>query len=400
MRPAYGPEHAEAASLVAGWMREAGLAVGRDATGNLIGTLRGLEPGRPAIALGSHLDTVPHGGAFDGALGVVAALEAAQTMAERGERLRRDLVVLGFADEEGNNFGIGVLSAQLWIGEIPVERWGEVRDRSGRGLDEYLAAFAVPAAPLVEARPDLAAYLEVHVEQGPILDRSGRSAAAVEGIAGISRATVHFVGDANHAGTTPMEVRHDALWGGAELALAVRDLGVAAEGRAVTTVGVFEVAPGATNVIPGAVTMRVEMRSLDADRLASLRRRVEEAARACADRHGLQVTIEPWHEAPPVPMDADLLRATRAALGDAGLPDFTMPSWAGHDAKILARRLPVGMVFVPSIGGVSHAPGEDTQPADCAVAAELLYHAARRVDRLLARPTTDVAADDAPRHAS
>lgn len=382
VRPAYGAAHAEAVALVAGWMREAGLAVGRDEAGNLIGTWAGSDPAAPAIGLGSHLDTVPHGGAFDGALGVLAALEAVQTMVERGERLRRPVAVLGFADEEGNTFGIGVLSAQVWIGEVGPERWPGIRDRDGRGLDAYLAAFDVPGVPRV-ARPELAAYLEAHVEQGPVLEAEGRPAAAVEAIVGIARTTVRFVGQANHGGTTPMHLRRDALWGAAELALAVRDLGRAADGRAVTTVGVFEVGPGATNVVPGHALLRVEMRSPDEARLAAMRAAVEAEARAAAARHGLEVALDPWHLAPAVPMDPRLVAATRDALVDAGLPPFVMPSWAGHDAKVLARRMPVGMLFVPSVGGISHAPNERTEPGDCAAAAELLYHAVRRADAAL-----------------
>jgi hydantoinase/carbamoylase family amidase len=384
-RPALGAAHAEAAALVAGWMREAGLEVGRDDQGNVIGLWPGREPGLPALGLGSHLDTVPHGGAFDGAPGVLAALEAAQTLAERGERLRRTLAVIGFADEEGNEFGIGVLSAQLWVGEIAPERWPTILDRRGRSLADALAAFDLPDVPRV-ARPDLAAYLEAHVEQGPVLDGDGGAAAAVEGIVGISRTTVRFEGEANHAGTTPMGLRRDALWGAAELALAVRDLGRAQADRAVTTVGVFEVAPGATNVIPGAATLRIEMRALEEARLADMRAEVERLARACAGRHALGVTLYPWHHAPAVPMHPTLVDATRAALADAGVPVRSMPSWAGHDAKVLARHLPVGMLFVPSVGGVSHAPHESTRPEHCALAAELLLHAARRADLALAAP--------------
>ena len=385
VRPAYGTAHAEAVALVAGWMQEAGLEVGLDATGNLIGLWPGTDPQAPAIGIGSHLDTVPHGGAFDGALGVLAALEAVDAMAKRGERLRRTVAVLGFADEEGNNFGIGVLSAQLWIGEIPPERYGEVRDREGRGLDAYLAAFEVPGVPRVQ-RPVLDAYLEAHVEQGPVLESEGRPAAAVEGIVGISRTTVRFTGQANHGGTTPMHLRRDASWGAAELALAVRDLARASDGRAVATVGVFEVGPGATNVVPGNALLRVEMRSPDEGRLTAMRAAVEAEAAACAERHGLEVALEAWHHAPAVPMEARLLGATRQALLDAGLEPYVMPSWAGHDAKVLARRMPVGMVFVPSAGGISHAPNEHTEPRDCATAAELLYHAARRVDEALGAP--------------
>jgi len=240
----------------------------------------------------------------------------------------------------------------------------------------------VPGVACVE-RPPLAAYLEAHVEQGPVLDTEGRPAAAVEAIVGISRTTARFVGQANHAGTTPMHLRRDALWGAAELALAVRDLARASDGRAVATVGVFEVRPGATNVVPGAATMRIELRSPDEARLAALRAEVERLAEAASARHGLALTLDPWHLSAPVAMDPLVLRATQDALADAGLPRFTMPSWAGHDAKVLAGHVPVGMLFVPSVGGVSHAPDEHTRPEDCTHAAALLLHAARRVDAAL-----------------
>jgi len=374
-RPAYGPAYAEAAGLVAQWARAAGLAVGRDASGTLIVTLPGRDPSLPAIGLGSHLDTVPSGGRFDGALGVLAALEVAQTLHDAGVTPQRSLAVLGFADEEGNSFGIGVLSAQLWIGEIPPTRYAEITDRDGRSLADALAALAIPGVPIID-RPELAAYLELHVEQGPVLDAEGGAAAAVTAIVGISRTTVVVRGEANHAGTTPMTMRKDALWGAAELALAVRDLGLAAAGDAVTTVGVFEVAPGATNVVPGEVRMRIEMRCPDEAQMAALRTRVEQLAREAGARHGLDVTLEPWHHAPAVPMHPRALEATQRGLVAAGLPARSMPSWAGHDAKVLARRMPTGMLFVPSRGGYSHSPLEHTDSAHCAAGAQALLHAA------------------------
>ena len=377
-RPGFGSAHAEALALVATWAREAGLETGRDDIGNLIAVLPGRDPDAPLIGLGSHLDSVPNGGRFDGALGVVAAVEVLQTLREHTVRPRRGLAALGFADEEGNTFGIGVMSAQLWTGEIGPERYASIVDGAGRSLEAHLRAFDVPGLPLV-ARPALAAYLELHVEQGPVLDEAGASAAAVEAIVGISRTTVTFHGQANHAGTTPMALRRDALWGAAELALAVRDLANASGERAVATVGVFEVSPGATNVIPGRTRLRVELRSPDEGRLATLRDEVDALVTTAARRNGLSATIDPWHHAPAVPMHPAVLRATQDALVTAGLPERTMPSWAGHDAKVLARRLPVGMLFVPSKGGLSHTPDEDTDPSHCAAGAQALLHAALRL---------------------
>lgn len=399
-RPAFGPEHAEAARMVHGWMREAGLEAGVDSTGNLIGLLKAGEgavypalsrPGRPAgsqgslrsepaaIGLGSHLDTVPQGGAFDGALGVLAALEVAQTLAESERRLRHPLAVIGFADEEGNNFGIGCLSAQLFTGEIPPERFAAIQSKNGLTLRSAIDKYAGAELPVME-RPQLAAYLELHIEQGPILAAEGRPAAAVEAIVGISRTTVRFRGEANHAGTTPMRMRRDALWGSAELALFIKELGLSTRGKAVTTVGSFDVRPGATNVIPGEVELRIEMRTADENLMERLRGRVEERAPELAARYGLEVTLDAWHHAPATPMHPDVVAAARAALKDAGLEDFTMPSWAGHDAKILARHVPTGMLFVPSLGGWSHSPLEDTTRESCELGAQVMLHATLRLD--------------------
>lgn len=375
-RPGYGPTHAEAVRLVAGWMKEAGLQAGLDETGNLIGLLPGMEPGLKAIALGSHLDTVPMGGRFDGALGVVAAIEVAAAL--QGQ-LRHPLAVIGFADEEGNNFGIGCLASQLFTGVIRSEQFATIRDRAGRSLADYIDGFKDLGLPVVD-RPDLAAYLELHIEQGPSLEAEGRPAAAVEAIVGISRSTLRFTGEANHAGTTPMHLRRDALIGAASLALAVREAAVATAGRAVATVGLFEVRPGATNVIPGEVELRVEMRSADEALMASLRAHVEELARGLASQFGLAVAIAPWHHAPAVPMSPAVVEACRGALTDLGLPDFTMPSWAGHDAKILAPTVPTGMLFVPSKGGWSHSPLEESSSESCTLGANLLLQAALRLD--------------------
>lgn len=377
-RRPYTAAHAEAVGLVAGWLREAGTQPYLEPCATLVGVLPGVDASAGAIGLGSHLDTVPDGGAFDGALGVVAAVEVLQTLHEHGVTPPRPIAALAFADEEGNDLGIGVLSAQLWTGVIGRERWDTILDADGRSLAASLDGFVVQGVPR-GPRPSLAAYLEVHAEQGPTLDREGARAAAVEGIVGIERTTVTFGGDANHAGTTPMPLRRDALWGGAELALAVRDLALETDGRAVATVGVFEVTPGATNVVPGSARLRVELRSLDADVLSDMRRRVETRAEAAAGRFGLTVSLEPWHRSPPVAMHPSALEATRAALRDVGLPDRSMPSWAGHDAKIMASAIPTGMLFVPSRDGISHAPDEYTDPQACADGAQALLHAALRM---------------------
>ncbi|MDR7467997.1 MAG: Zn-dependent hydrolase [Armatimonadota bacterium] len=377
-RFAFTPAHTEACLLVAGWMEEAGLTVWIDAAGNLIGATEG-EDG-PVLAAGSHLDTVPQGGLYDGALGVVAAVECAQALRDAGVRLRHPFAALGFADEEGYTFGIGCLTSRHLVGELPPARMAEIHDRDGRTLLQRVDAWRCPLPR--RPAPRLAAFLELHVEQGPVMERGGLEVAAVTLIVGISRTTVTFVGEANHAGTTPMDARHDALAAGARLVLAVRELAVTA-GDAVGTVGQLEVRPGATNVVPGVAQLRVELRSGSEEQLRRLRAAVEEAAQRSAAAEGVRVSVAPWHQVPPVRLDERVVALILEEAGRRGLRAARLHSWAGHDAKVLAPRLPVGLLFVPSRGGVSHSPEEFTAPGQVAGGAQVLLDTLRRLDRVL-----------------
>jgi N-carbamoyl-L-amino-acid hydrolase len=383
-RFSYTTAHADACVLVAGWMREAGLDAAVDRVGNLIGTSPDAAPGTRAIAAGSHLDSVPMGGDYDGALGVVGAVEAAQALRDAGVTLRRPLVVFGFADEEGNSFGIGCMTSRSLTGELPDARMREIRHRDdGRTLAEHIKAWPCPL-PRREC-PSIAVYLELHVEQGPRLEAGGLDAAAATTIPGISRTTVTFRGAPNHGGTTPMEMRRDALWGASSLVLEVRRLALASDGRAVATVGRLEVEPGGTNVIPGVARMRVEMRSGEESRLSALRAEVEEAARRFAHEHSLDLTLDAWDHMPATPLDAAIQDLVLASARARGLNAISMPSWAGHDAKILAPHLPAAMIFVPSRGGISHSPDEYTSPEQCASGAQLLLDTIRRADAHLSQ---------------
>jgi hydantoinase/carbamoylase family amidase len=375
-RLSYRPEHAAAVRLAAGWMRAAGAAAAVDIWGNLHGLVPGAEAGLPPVAAGSHLDTVPNGGIFDGALGVVAAIEAAQALRDAGTRLARPLLLLGFAEEEGTSFGVGCLGSLGVVGRAPAPETIHARD--GMTAAALLRAFdpGVARAPL---SPAMTAYLELHIEQGPILASREIPLAAVEAIVGIARAAFTFRGQANHAGTTPMDVRRDALWGAADLVAQVRALARDTDGRAVATVGRLTVAPGATNVIPGAVEMTVEVRSAEASLLAGLRAAVEQAGRACAGRYGLGLEMSEWRAEPPLPLDAGVRASIVQAAGDLGWPIATMPSWAGHDAKILSPQVPAGMIFVPSDRGISHSPEEHTSWEDAARGAQVLCRAVERL---------------------
>ncbi len=366
----FSAAHAQAVRIVAGWMEEAGLSAGCDEFGNLIG----IRPGRgdgPAIVLGSHLDTVPCGGIFDGALGVVAGVEVAAALHESGRRLHHALAVVGFADEEGHQFGVGTLASRYVTGGIPRERFALLRGRDGHTLAESLAAFA-PGLPSCVFPKHAAAYLELHVEQGPVLARSGRRVAAVSTITGIARTVVVLEGESNHAGTTQMTDRRDALVGAADVILAVRALARAAGAPAVGTVGALSVSPGASNVVPGRVELSIEFRTIDGVRLRGLCAGIGAKVQQVAQRRGLSCYIGDWDLRDPVPMDEGVQRAMAQAIRDAGCEPFAMPSGAGHDAMNLAPHVPSGMVFVPSAGGFSHSPREWTEWEDAALGAEVL----------------------------
>lgn len=376
-RLSYRAEHVEAARLTAQWMREAGAEVGVDRWGNLFGVVPGTGGALPPVAAGSHLDTVPNGGIFDGALGVVAAVEAAVALREAGVTLRHPLLLLAFAEEEGVSFGLGCLGSRGVAGRLSTLE--AVADRGGRPAVEAIREFD-PGVPRREMPAPMAAYLELHIEQGPILERQGAKLAAVDAIVGIARMSFAFRGEPNHAGTTPMNARRDALWGAADLIARVRDMARETEGRAVGTVGQCTVTPGAANVIPGRAEVTVELRSPDGGLLDGLCAEIQNAASACAARYGLEVEHRPWWAEPPIPLDPRVRDEVAEAARDLGWPLVTMSSWAGHDAKILAGVAPTGMIFVPSMRGISHSPLEQTAWEDVARGAQLLCRALERLD--------------------
>lgn len=361
---------------VAAKMRALGMQVRVDAAGNLIGRLPGRED-LPAIAMGSHTDTVPNGGRFDGALGVVAALHAVEALQARGQTLRHPVEVISFACEEAV-YGGGTLGSLAMVGRWdpailtrPVPGGGTLRER-------ITAAHLDPDAMATAARApgELAAFLELHIEQGQVLEHRGTTIGLVEGIVGINRYAVTFTGQANHAGTTPMEIRDDALVKAAEYTLAVRDLG-ASRPATVATVGQLQVAPGAPTVIPGQVDLSIDLRSLDVQTLAELEGELERRALV------LGGSFRSTSRKPPVRSSPALLAALQAGCERSGLDYHYMPSGAGHDAMCMAFICPVAMIFVPSKGGRSHSPVEWTDPAHCAAGAELLVAALSHLDQSL-----------------
>jgi len=288
------------------------------------------------------------------------------------------VLLLGFAEEEGTSYGVGCMGALGVAGRAPSPE--ALHDAGGRSAADALRVFDTGLPRRVVPMP-MAAYLELHIEQGPVLAARQTPVAAVDAIVGISRAVFEFVGEANHAGTTPMDMRHDALWGAADMVASVRTLARDTGGRAVGTVGRLAVSPGATNVVPGRAAVTVEVRSPDARLLETLCERVDAEGRQCAARYGLALETRAWRSDPPVALNRSIHDEIVAAAGDVGSPIVTMSSWAGHDAKILAAAIPAGMIFVPSVGGVSHSPREQTAWEDVARGAQVLCRAVERLDR-------------------
>ncbi|MDQ6637993.1 MAG: Zn-dependent hydrolase [Candidatus Dormibacteraeota bacterium] len=364
-RLAYSPADMAARRLVASWLSELGLSERLDAAGNVSGVLPGADDRLKPIAIGSHTDTVPHGGPLDGTLGVAAAVACARALSLSGGRLRHPLEIIDFAAEEAT-MGGGLLGSRAMSGSLEAG-FAEALGWDGRPVSEHLAAAGLDWRGVAAARREpgsLAAYLELHIEQGASLDRSGIPVAVVPGIVGIRRYQVVFTGQANHAGTTPMDQRDDALVKAVPFVLDVERIG--SELGLVATVGTFAVLPGASNVIPGRVELSFEIRSLD-DRLLD---RAEERLLHTAGQRGAQTNRV--SAAAPVESSTQVVSALEAACEQLGYTHRLLPSGAGHDAMSMAAITESAMVFIPSRGGISHAPEEYSAPEQCVVGAEVL----------------------------
>jgi N-carbamoyl-L-amino-acid hydrolase len=358
-RPAWSPAHEEARAWLLGRMKEAGLATWVDPAGN---TFARLGEGAPLVLAGSHIDTVPDGGMFDGALGVLAALECLRVAREAGPRLPRPLALVAWSDEEGRYESL--FGSKAFAGKLDARRIPEMRAPDGERLVEAMAraGWSALEAPRAAAeRPPLEAYVELHIEQGPHLEARRVPIGIVEGIVGIRRSWVVFEGEPDHAGTTPMARRKDAFLAAAEFALRARAHVVRrGSGRSVTNFGVVEVTPGAANIVPARAALFQEMRDLDARVLARLDRECARLARSIARRRRIRARVEPVSRSEPARLDPGVQRAAEAAAAALGLRTLRLPSGAGHDAQNLARITRAGMIFIPSRGGRSHRPDESS----------------------------------------
>jgi N-carbamoyl-L-amino-acid hydrolase len=378
-RVAYSDADLGAREWVLARMREAGLRTWIDPAGNLVGELPGTEPSLPPLGVGSHIDTVPFGGSYDGTIGVLGAVEIVRSLQSAGERLQHPLHVYVFQNEEGGKTGSRLLIGAVEPGELGVQTASgytiqEGIRRLGGNPDDLQASRLEPGA--------LAAFVELHIEQGATLERAGIPIGVVEGIVGIRRWFVTVTGEKNHAGTTPMALRKDALVAASHLVTAIHGTALEMEGRQVATVGRMEVEPGAPNVIPGSVRFTLEIRDLSMAGIQRVFDAVREEAMAVEAETGVQVEMEPFYTSEAAPSDERLRRAFEAAAEQGGRGHLRLPSGAGHDAQSMARICPMGMVFVPSRGGISHAPEEFTPPDQITAGVEVLMGALIRADRI------------------
>jgi allantoate deiminase len=362
------PALAHAADRVAGWLEEAGLTVRRDPVGNVIGSTPG---DGPPFVLGSHLDTVPNAGRYDGPLGILVALAAVERLAAGGARPSVPVQVVAFADEEGTRFGTSYLGSVAYTGGLERE-WLELADDDGITLAEAIvAAGGDPEAAVAAEAPRLAGYLEAHIEQGPILEREALPVAVVSAVAGQTRVRVVVEGEAGHAGTLPMDARRDALAAAAEVVLAVERVGRSTDGL-VATVGAMSLTPNVGNVVPGEAVLLLDARHADdavrARAAESIRAEVEQIAAA----RGVDASWTVRYDTPAVELAPELRRRLESAIEAAGQPVRTLVSGAGHDAVVLSRVCPAAMLFVRCAGGISHDPRESVDEADVAAALDVV----------------------------
>jgi allantoate deiminase len=367
-------EHRAAADLILAWMREAGMQAHLDAIGNVCGRYEGERTGLPCLMLGSHYDTVRDAGKWDGPLGLITAISCVGDLHNRGRRLPFAIEVTGFADEEGVRFASTLLGSRAVAGTFDESVLG-VKDSAGISLRDALVQFGLDPDHIgaaARARSELLAYVELHIEQGPVLEAEDLPVGVVTAIAGATRLAASLTGMAGHAGTVPMLLRRDALAGAAECIVAIEEFCRTDEGGLVGTVGYIHALPGATNVIPGQVSFTIDMRApTDAHRqlaVADIVRSIENIAR----RRKLVLQLGVTHENRTVPCATWLKSQVSEAIAGEGYAVFELPSGAGHDGMAMIDIADIAMVFVRCRGGISHHPDEHVEPADVDAGARVL----------------------------
>jgi allantoate deiminase len=363
------PAMRQANDLVATWMRAAGMPVSQDAIGNLIGRLPGPDARAKTFILGSHLDTVRDAGKFDGPLGVLIAIACAQHLHDSKIHLPFALEVIGFADEEGVRYQTTYLGSKAMAGKL-TERDLKRIDARGITMSDAVRAFGGNPDQLSTARRDprqLLGYAEVHIEQGPVLEKKNQPVGVVTAIAGQTRASLRFVGHAGHAGTTPMALRHDALAAAARFIVAAETIANSTAGL-VATVGQIEALPGASNVIPGEVSLTLDVRHAQDSARQKACSMLQKSARALARKYAMKMDWETVHDVPSVPCSRELSALLAKAVRRHLVKVTQLPSGAGHDAAVMSGLTPVAMLFVRCKGGISHHPAESATAKDIPVA--------------------------------
>jgi N-carbamoyl-L-amino-acid hydrolase len=377
-RRSFSPAYAEAVYWLLDRMSKAGLAARVDSVGNVIGRL-GPERGC-AVVSGSHIDTVPDGGWLDGAYGVLAALECARALQEADFELARAFEVVAFVDEEGAYSSL--LGSRAWVGTLTMAEIKAARDEFGVPLEHAMQALGLDAHRYREARrtpENTAAYIELHIEQGSVLEQKGTDIGIVEGIVGILVSEYEFVGSADHAGTTPMNMRHDALRCAAEfITAAYANFSERKPGDPRFTFGAVEALPGVSNVVPRSARLIQEIRSLSRESIEALFASSEDLAREISQREGIELKIRRLSYNAPSPLSERVMGAIEQSCSQLGVSSMRMPSGAGHDAQSLAPHCEAGMIFVPSRRGASHRPDEATAETALEIGANVLLGTIRR----------------------
>lgn len=370
-RLAFTPEDLQARYLVQQWMVEAGMAVRTDAAGNLIGTYAGKKAEAPSLATGSHIDTVPSGGEYDGTLGVLAGIEVVRVLRENNIHLNHPIEVIVFTDEESSMIGCQAMAGMVKPKDNSL---AEPLERIGGNWEEIGTA--------KRTREDIAAFIELHVEQGAVLERSHKQIGIVQGVVGMLRQAISITGQANHAGTTPMDSRQDALVAAAQIVLFVQSIALKMPSQPVATVGFLTVAPNAVNIVPGQVDLTVDMRDLSQACLDEMKELLDQELKAIATQTHTQITVSPILVVEPTSAAALVQQAIEKTCQQFALSYCHLPSRAGHDALEIGRFTDMGMIFVPSEAGVSHSGEEYTSPEQCIYGANVLLNTLLRLDKI------------------
>jgi N-carbamoyl-L-amino-acid hydrolase len=382
-RVAYSDADIDGRRFVLAQMKAAGLEARIDPAGNIFARREGTTPGLAPILFGSHIDSVPAGGNFDGDLGALSALGAVEALDAAHLVTRHPLEVVIWAHEEGFAFGRGLACSRIVAGDVTPADMDEVWNGMRRA--EAIRRIGGDPDRILEARRPKGAhhcYLELHIEQGGTLERAGIPVGIVEGIVAIDKYDAVVTGVANHAGTTPLAERHDAMLAAAHLTVAVREAVTRVPGRQVGTVGHIEISPNSPNVIPGLARLSIELRDLSPQKLAAMMDDIRARAREIAANTQTAIEFIPIMKAAPAAATTEVQSAIERAAVSLGLGSSRLPSGAGHDAQMMALLGPMGMIFVPSVGGVSHSPKELTHWEDCARGADVLLHTVLEMDRV------------------